>query len=283
MAFGLLKSPCRRVRVLDEDQVPPDGEEHSLTDYPEYYDALYSPEYHEEVFESSEAVRCWLGDIFAAESGWPDIKVSFDDGNFMVDDASCDIRIFLSLEDIAKESFHPRTYYKLSYPTLRSNPFWLYRSEAELKHSFEGITVKQMGQVIGDWQKVKRRDNAIEAVVEIFRSLARRVVRMSDQDLFLLCKEKNLGDCPEINGRRWMYFEIFRATFGDRLFPRMIRLPTYAYPKVLRRGNGLLRSIDPELDVSTFSARARTLWTDIIKRTLDGLHYTRRKCSVRGH
>ncbi len=46
MAFSLLKSPYQQIQVLDEDQVPPDGEEHSLTDYSEYYDALYSPGYY---------------------------------------------------------------------------------------------------------------------------------------------------------------------------------------------------------------------------------------------
>ncbi|PBK99274.1 hypothetical protein ARMGADRAFT_1007851 [Armillaria gallica] len=75
MAFHLSKYPCRRARVLDEEQVPLDGEEHLVADYPDYYDALYFPEYHQKVFETPESVCAWLGEIFSAESGWYDIQV----------------------------------------------------------------------------------------------------------------------------------------------------------------------------------------------------------------
>ncbi len=100
-----------------------------------------------ETFNTVEHVYTWLHDIFSAESGWSDIKAIWTDAGFMVDDVSYDLRVSISLEEIA-------SYYNLSYMSLQSNPSWLYRTKEQLRDSFEGITVKEMSRVLGDWRKV---------------------------------------------------------------------------------------------------------------------------------
>ncbi len=56
----LNKEPCRRARVLDLSHCPPPGLVHSIYDYAIYYDAIYYPELHDDVFSSPEACVSWL-------------------------------------------------------------------------------------------------------------------------------------------------------------------------------------------------------------------------------
>ncbi|KAG1761816.1 hypothetical protein EDD22DRAFT_894824 [Suillus occidentalis] len=55
----LTKSPSRVSRVLDEDKCPP-FTVHDVRDYPDYYDALYYPHYHEPTFATARSFCAWL-------------------------------------------------------------------------------------------------------------------------------------------------------------------------------------------------------------------------------
>ncbi|KAK0440471.1 uncharacterized protein EV420DRAFT_1752696 [Desarmillaria tabescens] len=220
--------------------------------FPRYYDPLYFPQLFPRVFETPGGVCEWLRNAFGSESGWSEVRATYVDGAFLVENTSYDLRVFLTVAEIEDAAFHPRTYYKVSYPTLPSNPSWLYRTSGELKDAFEGITVK-------------RRDEAIDVVVSMFMALARQFITLSDRELAQL--------------RRWMCFELFREKFRDKVFPKIIRPAKTSYPLVHGRGNGLLRSIDPELDTATFRSRTWTMPSDLLKSTLLRVHYSRRSCS----
>lgn len=77
--FGfIVKHPCRRVRVLEEDQCPPFGIDHDIRDYPAYYDPLYYPQFHASKFENARSFCCWLSEALTNHSqdcsrclGWP--------------------------------------------------------------------------------------------------------------------------------------------------------------------------------------------------------------------
>ncbi len=192
MAFPLAKLPCRRVRVLDEEFDPSSDEGYSPSLFPEYYDPLYFSGVHPEVFETPESVCNRLRDIFRAESGWEGVRVTYGQGKFLVEDVSYDIRVILGIDEIVSERFHPRTYYKFSYPALRTNPSWLYRTENQLTDSFEGITVREMKRVLGNWHRLKLRDEAIDAVVKSFTELAQRLLRTTDLELEKMCTDGDL-------------------------------------------------------------------------------------------
>lgn len=74
----IVKHPCCRVRVLEEDQCPPFGIDHDIRDYPAYYDPLYYPQFHASKFENARSFCCWLSEALTNHSqdcsrclGWP--------------------------------------------------------------------------------------------------------------------------------------------------------------------------------------------------------------------
>jgi hypothetical protein len=56
----LVKNACLQARVLDKADCPPCGIPYNKIDYPLFYDALYYPELHRNIFLHPFAVSCWL-------------------------------------------------------------------------------------------------------------------------------------------------------------------------------------------------------------------------------
>ena len=54
------KSLCQRARVLDSQDCPPSGINHTVNEYPIYYDPLYHPFEHPALFETPATVCAWL-------------------------------------------------------------------------------------------------------------------------------------------------------------------------------------------------------------------------------
>ncbi|SJL14195.1 uncharacterized protein ARMOST_17650 [Armillaria ostoyae] len=69
MSFVLCKLPCTVTRVLDSDDCPPnDGTEYVAGNFPTYYDPLYYPAMHPDLFCSSSRICEWLRVCFQRES-----------------------------------------------------------------------------------------------------------------------------------------------------------------------------------------------------------------------
>ena len=54
------KQPCCATRVLDELLCPPANIAHDPNDYPDFYDPLYYPMLHPNIFMTIESVSSWL-------------------------------------------------------------------------------------------------------------------------------------------------------------------------------------------------------------------------------
>ncbi len=240
--------------MLDIVDCPPDdGTEYLPRNFPVYYDPLYHPENHADLFQSSECVCDWLRHCFQGESLWSDVSVEFRDRSFYVEDVSVDMRLHLSLMDIASPRFHPRlSCARQKCGDHSCNPSWVYTSEDDLSDSFDGITLRAMVAVTGKTRSVCTRKDAIGFIVKKFRSLSYGISIMEDSELKTMCRERGIVDIPMVNQRRYMVFELFWHEFGDMLFPKIIcpRQYPYSYPRMY--SNHLLQSIDPELDYMTF-------------------------------
>ncbi|KAG2078586.1 hypothetical protein BDR04DRAFT_322851 [Suillus decipiens] len=65
MSLILSKQPSVVTRLLEFDACPPHDAVHDIQHYPLYYDALHFPQYHVQVFASSDNFCAWLSDVFA--------------------------------------------------------------------------------------------------------------------------------------------------------------------------------------------------------------------------
>ena len=107
------KSPCQRARVLDSQDCPPSGIEHTVNDYPLYYDPLYHPSDHPTLFQTSATVCAWLTSALRAHPAQCHIcsmsvfhgHVSFLDDVFEVHINSFR-SVFLKKPDLEKASYH---------------------------------------------------------------------------------------------------------------------------------------------------------------------------------
>ncbi|KAK0431623.1 hypothetical protein EV421DRAFT_2024460 [Armillaria borealis] len=221
MSFVLCKLPCTVTRVLDSDDCPPnDGTEYVAGDFPTYYNPLYYPAMHPDLFCSSSRICEWLQVCFQQESLWSDVRVEFCKGIFFVEDVLIDLRVCLSLSDIASPRFHPRLLCSRRVSGENGcNPSWVYASEADLADSFDGITMRSMSAVTGKSRAVRMRNDAIQFIVRHFIAFTHRIRVMEECGLEAL---------------RYMVFELFRQEFGDAMFPKLIQ-PRNQY----RPGTGL--------------------------------------------
>ncbi|KAK0435773.1 hypothetical protein EV421DRAFT_2022396 [Armillaria borealis] len=236
MSFVLFKLPCTVTRVLDSDDCPPnDGTEYVAGDFPTYYDPLYYPAMHPDLFCSSSRICEWLRVCFQRESLWSDVRVEFREGIFFVEDVSIDLRVCLSPSDIASPRFHPRLLCSRRVSGENGcNLSWVYASEADLADSFDGITVRSMSAVTGKSRAVRTRNDAIQFIVRRFIAFAHRIRVMEECGLEALCVAGGILKIPMLNRRRYMVFELFRQEFGDAMFPKLFR-PRNQY----RPGTGL--------------------------------------------
>ncbi|KAK0448218.1 hypothetical protein EV421DRAFT_1733344 [Armillaria borealis] len=215
MSFVLCKLLCTVMRVLDSDDCPPnDGTEYVAGDFPTYYDPLYYPAMHPDLFCSSSWICEWLRVCFQWESLWSDVRVEFRKGIFFVEDVSIDLR------RVSGEN--------------GCNPSWVYASEADLADLFDGITVRSMSAVTGKSHAVRTRNDAIQFIVRCFIAFAHRIRVMEEHGLEALCVAGGILKIPMLNQRRYMVFELFRQEFGDAMFPKLVR-PRNQY----RPGTGL--------------------------------------------
>lgn len=60
----VVKQPSQRVRVVDVDDCPPLGVPHEMSQYPIYYDPIYYPDIHRNVFMSPESIAQWMESQF---------------------------------------------------------------------------------------------------------------------------------------------------------------------------------------------------------------------------
>lgn len=150
MNFILYKKPCTVTWVLDSKDCPPDDvTEYYPGDFPIYYDPLYHPECHADLFRSPESVCKWLKNCFHSESLWPDVHAEFHEGFFYVEDVSVNVQLHLSLLDIASSRFHPRLCLRMDHGDRRCNRSWVYTSEESLSDAFDGITLRSMVAITG--------------------------------------------------------------------------------------------------------------------------------------
>ena len=63
------KQPCQLPRVLSEGLCPPHNEPHLPSEYPHFYNALYYPDLHPEVFSTHEGVSEWIKTMMVTELG----------------------------------------------------------------------------------------------------------------------------------------------------------------------------------------------------------------------
>ncbi|SJL11507.1 uncharacterized protein ARMOST_14911 [Armillaria ostoyae] len=277
MAFTLCKLPCTVTQVLDIEDCPPnDGTEYFPRDFPVYYDPLYHPENHADLFRSPEHVCEWLQSCFRVESLWSDVSVEFREGLFYVEDVSINMRLRLSPMDIASPCFHPRLSGVMRKCGQRGcNPSWVYASEGDLSDSFDGITLRAMVTFTGKTRSVHTCKDVIGFIVKQFLSFSCSIRIMDDAELKKMCKDRDIENIPMVNQRRYMVFELFRCEFGDVLFPKIIRPRPclHSYPRMY--GNRLLQSIDPELDYTTFRGHVRGISNKMLTDYPTRMHASR--------
>ncbi len=252
MNFMLYKKLCAVTQVVDSKDCPPDdGTEYYPGDFSIYYNPLYHPECHADLFRSPESVCEWLKHCFRSESLWSDVYVEFHEGFFYIEDISVNIQLRLSPLDIASSRFHPWLYLHMDHGNQGCNLSWVYTSEESLSDAFDGITLRSMVTVTGKLCAAHTRADAIAYIAKWFAAFSRHLHVMDDPDLEALCCDVGIVDIPMVNRRRYMIFSLFQHEFGDVLFPKIIRprSNSVSYPKMY--GNHLLQSIDPELDYMT--------------------------------
>ena len=58
----LYKSPCNVPRVLDVNNCPLHNVVHDISSFPQYYDPIYYPHFHPEIYDSPMAIKGWIED-----------------------------------------------------------------------------------------------------------------------------------------------------------------------------------------------------------------------------
>ncbi len=268
------KFPCRRARVVEEDDCPADGE-HCCTNCPVYYDPLYYPDLHPLVFNNRKTVCLWLQDCFFHYTHWRHARAVDIGSCIIVEDPVFDKRVVLSLEAIASKDFHPMD---CARRAEQSNPAWLYLSSTALFECFEDITVNTIRKSISVPRMKRSRADVITVAVKRFQTLAASVAPMTDQAVVESFEGSMTGTGNR--KRRANIFRLFQTEFGDLMFPRLIRPhgDNDHYRSSVQAYNAELGWMDPESNVAAFKKRVRRIPLARLKPCVQLLRYSRRKC-----
>ena len=168
----LCKQPCLQPRVLSASQCPPHDVVHDVSQFPDFYDALYYPMDHPSLFVSEQNVCAWLSDglrahfsrcFFCSSSKFssPEViwNISYRCGDFCFQYKACQLHVTFSYIESSSFSFC-RLFHSLfdfihddgnlaakGKQVVEKKPTWLMRTSTSLLSSVCSLALSDLERV----------------------------------------------------------------------------------------------------------------------------------------
>ena len=202
------KMPCTVARVLALEACPPHDVLHSPSEYPKYYDALYYPQFNQNVFRTPLSVCVWLcaalenhyQDCGACCQRQRDFRVDYDKNRILVTLGSR--AESLSIVEVESPTFTLCRVFRrfnsslcdLMEPNLKlilltQNPSWCYRTDADFARALTELPKPDLSHTARRLQTDRpvsklRKDDLVSLIVRDF--VRERITLLSLPDAEIL-------------------------------------------------------------------------------------------------